>query len=146
MVESDVEVMKKFRARIGISQKRAGLIFGCSREMIAHIEIGRAKLGWQRRKRIQEADEAFTAGGLEAVQALPAFTNRRILRTIPVTDREDLRRWRRTMGLSRQGAARQLGFGSVHMIDAIEAGRRRITETIRDCMVKDEKKGSVEEP
>jgi len=143
MGEDEAKESMDFRSRLGITQERAATILGCSRGLVSLIEIGAARLGHQRRKRMAAAVAAFDAGGLEAVEALPPFRAARKHRTIPPEDREEMRRWREVMGLGRGAAASQLGLqpGS---IDAIERGRMRITEKIRGFMEADEKAGRVD--
>lgn len=146
MGDNGAAMMKEFRAKLGISQVRAAKIFGCSGVLITYIESGRVRMGWQRSARAREALAAWEAGGMEAVAALPPFRAVRVLRSVPDTDAGEMREWRRELGLSRLAAARQLGFMSPHSIDAIERGRRRITDTVRLYMERDRRKGKVEDP
>lgn len=145
MSDNGAVEVKEFRSKLGITQREAGPILGCSTATISHLELGYIQLGWQRRSRLREALAAFEAGGIEAVKALPPFRNLRVLRTVPSEDGPEMARWRKEMGLSRQGAARRLGFMSPRTIDAIERGKRRITDRVRAYMRKDEKSRIVQE-
>lgn len=145
MDEKATSEMKEFRGKLGITQEAAAPIFGTTRATIAAIELGYVKVGWQRHARILEAVAAFESGGVEAVAALPPFKNLRVLKTIPGEDANEMARWREDQGLSRWGAARRLGFTSAKTIAAIENGKRRITERVRQMMKNDEKKWPQED-
>ena len=136
MGEEDAILMKEFRDRLGITQKRAATILGCSRVLVARVETGWNRLVRQRRKRMVEAVAVFESGGMEAVEAMKAFTCIRVPKPrqeVPPGDREEMKIWRIDSGLGLWDATEELGLG-VHSIRAIERGRMRITERVRANM------------
>jgi transcriptional regulator with XRE-family HTH domain len=136
----DVEVLRQFMERLGISKRRAAKVLCCSQPQVVMMASGKRKVGWQRRQRIRAAEAAFAAGGMEEVDRLPPFRTVRVLRSIPLEDREEMHGWRLEMGLSRVAAGARIGL-SHHTIRQIEQGNARITERVRRYMEMESKVG-----
>ena len=134
---SDGDESRRFREVLGISQRRASKVLGCSAPLMVMIEHGKRSLGSQRRKRIKEAEAAFAAGGMEAVEALPAFRAVRFRRPIESEHAEDMIQYRQIMGFSQREAGRRLSYGSTRSIGAIERGEMRISGRFRKYMEND---------
>ena len=136
----DVGIMKQFRARLGISNRRSAKVLCCSQPQAVMMESGKRKLGWQRRERIRAAEAAFEAGGMEEVDRLPPFKVVRVLKSIPPEDREEMKGWRVAMGWSRMQAGARIGL-RWSSIRNIEGGRARISDRVRRYMEQEEKIG-----